>query len=183
MGEQRDAEWYDEAIRSSKSYHLQSEEAPWYKLWSRACKDIKEGDIVIDIGCGPGQTAELIQNRFEDVGYIGIDFSKYAISQAKLKCPNYHFRCTDILTVNYEECEGDVFLACEVLEHIDDDLLLLERIPSGKKIVITLPTFDDPGHVRYFTNVQDIVTRYYGQIAFKKVEQLGGHFYILGETK
>jgi hypothetical protein len=46
------------------------------------------------------------------------------------------------------------------LEHVEADVPFVEQIPAGTRLVFTVPTFDDPGHVRWFNSSQEISDRY-----------------------
>ena len=52
----------------------------------------------------------------------------------------------------------DVLL--EVLEHLDDDLDALERIPPGLPVVFSVPNFWSRAHVRRFLQPRDVFDRY-----------------------
>ena len=65
-------------------------------------------------------------------------------------------RTTDLFTsVHY-----DTILCTEVLEHVVDDVSVLERIPKGKQVLATVPNFDYESHVRFFANVGEVRDRY-----------------------
>ena len=46
---------------------------------------------------------------------------------------------------------NEVYVMLEVLEHLTRDIDVLQKIPSGKEVVFSVPSFDDPSHVRMFT--------------------------------
>lgn len=102
---------------------------------------------VLDLGCG---TAEM-QKYVKD--YHGIDFSKEAVKIAN----NSSVKVGNIL----EEPLGDydTYLLLEVLEHINEDKGLLERIPSGKQVILSVPSFADPSHVRIYDRLM-VTERY-----------------------
>jgi predicted TPR repeat methyltransferase len=91
----------------------------------------------LDIGCG---TAEL-QNHVQY--YHGIDFSAEAVKIAN----NKQVTQADIYTADLEGFE--TYIICEVLEHIDDQKMMA-RIPKDKNIIISVPSFTDPSHVRTY---------------------------------
>ena len=55
----------------------------------------------------------------------------------------------------------------EVLEHINDDLGLISILPDNAFIVLSVPNFDDPGHVRWFDNPEQAAERYISLIEFE----------------
>jgi len=100
----------------------------------------KVGEIIgqrtmIDIGCGQGKLSEYIEK------YDGFDMVQNP------------YRVGDIYTHDFGDYE--VYVLLEVLEHLIRDIDVLNRIPSGKSIVFSVPSFDCPSHVRMFT--EDIV--------------------------
>jgi len=86
---------------------------------------------MLDIGCGQGNLSEHIVN------YDGFDMVKNK------------YRVADIYTHDYGDY--DVYVLLEVLEHLIRDKEVLKKIPSGKQVVFSVPSFDDPSHVRMFT--------------------------------
>ncbi|MCK4579390.1 MAG: glycosyltransferase [Candidatus Marinimicrobia bacterium] len=86
---------------------------------------------MLDIGCGQGNLSGYVEN------YDGFDMIK-----------NPH-RIADIYA--HEFGDYDVYVLLEVLEHLTRDIEVLRKIPAGKDIVFSVPSFDDPSHVRMFT--------------------------------
>ena len=145
-------------------------------------------DPVIDLGCGVGQTACFMHNEgFEN--YRGCDFSDEAINRAKQligHIPSYKFYVNDIFTfVNrLPTVCNDQFFCSETLEHITDDTgllrLLAERFP-GSRIAISVPTFDDPSHVRVFKSVTEAKDRYKPFIDVDDSSQIGPWIILQGK--
>lgn len=86
---------------------------------------------MIDIGCGQGKLSEYIAD------YDGFDMVKNP------------YLVADIYTHDYGDY--DVYVLLEVLEHLTKDIDVLQKIPHGKQVVFSVPSFDDPSHVRMFT--------------------------------
>lgn len=62
-----------------------------------------------------------------------------------------------------------MFTALELLEHVTADVDLLERIPSGRKVVFSVPSYMSAGHVRKFKSVDAVCSRYERCLAFDNV--------------
>ena len=63
---------------------------------------------------------------------------------------------SDVLTHEmYDAC-----VLIEFLEHIERDLHVIDQIKPGKRVYAGVPNFPDPGHVRYFQNVDAVRDRY-----------------------
>lgn len=92
---------------------------------------------VLDIGCGIANLQHYIEN------YSGFDFSPESIRLAN----------TNKVWVGnaYDESfDGyDTYVAIEVLEHLDD-LRLIRKLPKGKTLIFSVPSFSDPGHIRSY---------------------------------
>ena len=88
-----------------------------------------------DIGCGQGKLSSYIKN------YDGVDMAQNP------------FQVGDIYT--HDLGDYSVYVLLEVLEHLIRDIDVIKRIPKGANVVFSVPSFDDPAHVRMFT--EDIV--------------------------
>lgn len=115
---------------------------------------------VLDIGCGVAELAKYVKN------YSGFDFSDEAIRIAKEKGADVWVgNAYD--KVNYKP--ADYYVCTEVLEHLDD-LKVIANIPSGQKVIFSVPSFEDPSHIRVFT--EDIVRKRYKDLfEIKKITQ------------
>src|SRR5919107_2045167 len=57
---------------------------------------LAEISSAVDIGCGPGNSTELIVNRYHDARVLGLDNSPNMLVKARLRLPEVHFQETDI---------------------------------------------------------------------------------------
>jgi len=176
-------EFYDRIYNGSPRYKIK----PWgvQPTYEKLLK-MSEGPL-LEVGCGTGQFAAWVQNRMKYV--LGIDFSKVGVEMARERCPDLDFVHGDIFdhaeifsSLNYR-----TVIMYEVLEHIENDLGLLELIPHGKKIVFGVPNYDAMGHVRYFEDIQDVKDRYGKHIMFADEDMQGNGksrtIFILGGIK
>ena len=166
MTKQQDATWYD-VIYDSKggnNYALHYTCSPYYATWSviadRLMRYAEMDRVrVLDIGCGVGQFARLLQDKgFRN--YTGIDFSGVAIAQARVRCQSFTFMQEDALTSGYVSDGFDVVTMLEFLEHIEGDIAVLKRIPAGTRVYATVPNFSYTSHVRYFADAGSVYSRY-----------------------
>lgn len=94
-----------------------------YKLRKIYCRDFvkaKEGDRILDIGCGPANMVEFLP---ENVDYVGFDDSEEYIKNAKKKfhnSKNYSFFCERVDFAKDFDEEFDIIMANAVLHHLDD---------------------------------------------------------------
>lgn len=141
-------------------------------MCEKALQIIKEEKCprVIDIGCGPGQFANLLFDN-EIVDYKGIDFSSEAIKLAKLRNEKYSdlFFIDDAYMSNIYYGDYNIAILFEVLEHIQDDLRILRKIRSGAKVLFSVPNFQSKSHIRVFNNGEEIINRYNNIIEIDKI--------------
>lgn len=162
MGQEMPAEWYDERFPTSKSYLGPVQDSPFHGVWMATMVEVirvrRQGGILVDLGCGPGQLSEYAPSCYD---YRGYDFSKVALEMARReRNPECSFTLWDAKTDPVPR--GDIYVATEFLEHIEPDLAVLRGIPRGKPIVASLPMRDSKGHVRFFPTDNDVRKRYSG---------------------
>jgi len=51
---------------------------------------------ILDIGCGPGNSTEVLYNKYPDAYILGVDKSEEMIKTAKTKYPNLDFKICDV---------------------------------------------------------------------------------------
>lgn len=115
---------------------------------------------MLDIGCGPGQVAECLQDRGLKQ-YHGFDFSKQSVEMAKSICPTFVFTAADALSTDlYDRVDYDAVLCLEVLEHVEQDIQILQRIRPGATLYASAPNYPDKAHVRVFSSCEEVRERY-----------------------
>ena len=147
---------YDKIYSAEKSYHAHYSKSVYFPIWKQAERWITEP--VLDIGCGPGQFAQFLLDEGVTI-YTGWDISQVAINMAKEKAPGFVFYCLDAMPLKVDMFYSTVVLL-EVLEHIERDIELLQNIPSGMRVVFSVPNFDSATHVRVFKDEQAARDRY-----------------------
>lgn len=163
MGNQRTSEFYDKVFSESTIYNLENiQKSPYYETWKRVIQKISKKDRIADFGCGNGQFAQLcLLNKRQYVA--GYDFSEVAIQKAKELNPEIKdvFEVKDLNDKEiYKRDNFEVAVFCEVLEHIENDMEILENIPEFFQTIITVPNYDSASHVRHFQNIDEAIERY-----------------------
>jgi len=82
-------------------------------------KYAKEGDKILDLGCGNGRTAQLFESL--KINYLGLDNSQELIEIAQYKYRDrsgYKFEVADALDLHLEPNQFDLVLMIAMLHHI-----------------------------------------------------------------
>lgn len=159
---ERPSVFYDSLYAATEGYHRHYSESIYYSSWTVIADRLRHRSTtsILDIGCGPGQFAAMLQ----DLGYtnyLGIDFSPEAIRMAKQNCPEFEFKIEDAFSTNcFEDHEYDALISLEFLEHIEDDLQIISRIPPECYFIGSVPNFPSKSHVRHFSRVDEVCDRY-----------------------
>lgn len=114
--------------------------------------DLPPGDVrsAIDIGCGPGNSTQLLVERFSGATVRGVDSSADMIEAARQRLPQVQFDTVDIGSWN-DSGPFDVIFANAVLQWLPDhDTLLpslVARLTEGGSLAIQMPdTLNQPSH-------------------------------------
>ncbi|SBR50240.1 class I SAM-dependent methyltransferase [Halomonas sp. HL-93] len=154
--------YYDEIYEKSEKYNSSDENNIYVEMWLNIISHLKKENSksILDVGCGPGQFAEFLLKRYK-VNYTGLDFSETAIRKARKRNPEALFYQEDILQSNIMgKLNIDTIICTEVLEHIEEDIQVVEKFPQGKFTICSVPSFDAFGHVRTFPNTESVNNRY-----------------------
>jgi len=109
--------------------------------WCLSFLSKKEYGNILDIGVGNGATTNYISNHFICESIIGIDISKSAIEQAKIKNQNssIKFEEKDIKTTQYPSNNFDLICAFQNhfhWEYLRESFLEIRRIMSDDGILL-----------------------------------------------
>jgi len=154
---EKPASYYDKIYAGSQKYKAPYQDSVYYPLWLKIAEWIPErSTTVLDVGCGTGQLCSMLKSS----GYLhvtGIDFSQEAIATAKKTCSAI-FKVADLYSFSLYEFYETLILT-EVLEHLEQDVALMKRI-NWQHVIFSVPSFDDPAHVRTYKSLADIKQRY-----------------------
>jgi len=155
--------WYDDAYSESAAdaYAVHYSASEYFPVWESICERIPKDARILEVGCGPAQFARMLLDKDIPGDYVGFDFSPSAIEMAKKNLPERRVEVGDARTTDlFTSVDYDTVVCTEVLEHIVDDVPVLERIPRGKQVLATVPDFDYVSHVRFFANAGEVRARY-----------------------
>ncbi len=81
--------------------------------------EVKDGDAVLDVGCGTGTVLSYI-GRQKKIRGFGLDVSEKMVAIAKEKNPDYEFVSGDCASLPYADGSIDVMMACMAYHHFPD---------------------------------------------------------------
>ncbi|MEC9367756.1 MAG: trans-aconitate 2-methyltransferase [Pseudomonadota bacterium] len=105
---------------------------------------------VIDLGCGPGNSTELLAQRFPQAEVEGLDSSPDMVKQAHARLPGIRFQTADLNRWT-PDTPYDVIFSNAVLHWLPDHESLLPRLMKqlspGGSIAFQMPdNLDEPSH-------------------------------------
>jgi trans-aconitate 2-methyltransferase len=103
---------------------------------------LQRPQLVVDLGCGPGNSTELLVERFPQTEVIGLDASPDMLRKARERLPQCRFVEADIATWTPEE-RTDLLFANAALQWVPDHprvlRRLLEGLPAGGVLAVQMP--------------------------------------------
>lgn len=105
---------------------------------------------VVDLGCGPGNSTELLAKRFPAARIAGCDTSAAMLAAARKRLPSLSFEQRDIAEWTAVE-PVDLIFANASLQWVPDHLRLiprlLEALAPGGTLAVQMPdNLDEPSH-------------------------------------
>lgn len=177
--------YYNGIYKKSDKYKLDWTKSMYLKLWQKIIEHLDERDNkdqkIIDAGCGTGQLLAMLNHHgFKHA--IGFDYSQTAIEIAQQIFPQIKCAHGDIFNVDFKGF--DTVIATEVMEHIQNDEAIIRKIVDAgvKTVIISVPTFDDKAHVRFFEGIYDTGGRYGKFFKEFTVEKIGGWILLVGRN-
>ena len=121
-----------------------------YKRLARSELQIGRGDIVVDLGCGPGaDLADLVRAVGPDGAVIGVDHDSLHVEQARARTanlPQATVHLGDIHALDLVDSSIDRVLTDRVLQHVDDPSRVIADahrvLRNGGRAVFAEPDWD-----------------------------------------
>lgn len=162
----------------------------WQESDKRSVTDIRkevldkinfpEGSM-LEVGCADGNFFKFLPSDRVD-SYVGVDVDNSQIKMARKYFPNADFRHGNILNSKFDDLikSSKSIVSFQVLEHIQYDIKLLEKINPGTLFVFSVPNFpfrgaSPTGHKRYF-EMDGWIKRYDGFLNISEVWTVHHYF-------
>jgi trans-aconitate 2-methyltransferase len=105
---------------------------------------------VVDMGCGPGNSTELLAERFPEAEIIGLDNSPNMLAEARQRLPQVRFETADAGTW-VPDTDVDVVFANAIYQwvpnHIEAVRNILKAMPEGGVLAVQIPdNLAEPTH-------------------------------------
>ncbi len=124
--------------KTKEDYNLISDQfsSTRYSVWpelNTLGEYVKEGDKVLDLGCGNGRMLELFKEK--SVYYAGVDNSEKLIDIAREKYPGVDFRVADALKLPFPDNYFDEIISIAVLHHIPSADFRKHFVEEAKRVL------------------------------------------------
>lgn len=112
--------------------------------------DLDRPGLVVDLGCGPGNSTDLLVRRFPDAEVVGLDASDAMLAAARERLPGIRFEKADIAAWRPER-KPDLLYANASLQWVGDHAGLIPRLfealaPSGVLAIQVPDARAEPSH-------------------------------------
>ncbi|MFG1398185.1 trans-aconitate 2-methyltransferase [Roseixanthobacter pseudopolyaromaticivorans] len=112
---------------------------------------LADANFAVDLGCGPGNSTELVAQRFPGADVLGIDTSPAMLEVARKRLPQARFEAGDASTFTLDR-PADLIFANAVLQWVPQHETLFPRLVSmlapGGVLAVQMPdNLDQPSHV------------------------------------
>ncbi|MFG1209292.1 trans-aconitate 2-methyltransferase [Xanthobacter flavus] len=116
-----------------------------------AAVPLQSAAFVVDLGCGPGNSTEILAQRFPGAEMLGLDTSPAMLEAARARLPGVTFALGDASTFTLPK-PADLIYANAVLQWVPDHATLLPRLMSllapGGVLAVQMPdNLEEPSHV------------------------------------
>lgn len=170
----QEPEFYDAAMTGDgEPAMLPLEESPWRAIYAEAARWIPSSSPVVDLGCGTGRFLAQLALTSHHAELAGVDFSPAAVAEARNYLRSvfddeidfYHRVSLQVADLRAwvpaaGASERTSYTCLEVLEHLEDDLGLVGRVPAGAQLVFSVPSYLSASHVRCFPTLRDVFERF-----------------------
>lgn len=105
---------------------------------------------IVDVGCGPGNSTELLAARYPGAEILGLDNSPAMLEEARRRLPNVRFEFADAATWVPSADVGLVFANAIyqwIPGHLEQLARVLAALPEDATLAVQMPdNVDEPSH-------------------------------------
>lgn len=165
-------------VQFKKEWDLLVNNLPGFIRWNPYRFDtlsrfIKNGQRILDVGCGLGHQVRYLKARFPHSTVVGTDFSAFAVEKTK-ECGNVAVQSS---CYNFSKIfqDYDVVIATEIIEHLSKPKKLLKEIHNtlkeGGLCIITTPVKGvqklEDDHMQEYSNeeLRKLMEEYFDDVA------------------
>jgi 2-polyprenyl-3-methyl-5-hydroxy-6-metoxy-1,4-benzoquinol methylase len=146
MQPQSDYDNWHESMTAAESNQVNAL-YPWHHTVLKLLPDLN-GKTVLEVGCGRGDFARLLGDKYPASKIIATDFSSAAIETARYKSANplnVRFQVADAQDLPFDDGSFDYVISCECLEHVESPSAMTSNIArclkAGGGFVITTENY------------------------------------------
>ena len=147
----------------------------WVRLYERIAKILPDDKnvAIADFGCQGGYFAKFLYKKGYK-NYWGVDFAPSTIKMARISVPEFKFTFGDIYDkkIQNDFSKYDVFIGIQFFHLIKKDLDVINAIPPGKLVILSVPNTGSLETVRKFKKAEYVRARYDKVINIINIEKL-----------
>lgn len=107
-------------------------ELPWYEF-KDFLQYIKDGDNVLDAGCGNGRLLDSIAEK--KIQYTGLDVSSELVQKARERYPHHTFLVGNITDLSFEDASFDAIFCIATFHHLPSEKYRLQALNEFKRVL------------------------------------------------
>jgi len=157
---------------------------PYHISMALLCKYFLSDNLnILEVGAGDGTFAALLCHIINTQinSYTMYEFSNIADLIILKNFPKHIIALIEKATFKKLKSEYlkqfNVIIANEIFEHINWDLEFIANLPSGSKLMFTVPTFYSQFHVRCFPELESVHERYDSKVYIRSITPIGEYLY------
>lgn len=167
LGHYKNTEYYDKSLYINASMSKSTLKL----ILDEAGIDLSKCDLVLDFGCGTGETMQWLGENTTDSMITGIDYSRERMKVTSKNIQPFKERAVLITADVNHWLEGDIkarfdlILAFEIIEHLVDSDNVVDQLkklltPNGI-LLCTIPYQDKPNdiHLSAYKDQKDTISR------------------------
>jgi trans-aconitate 2-methyltransferase len=115
--------------------------------------EISDPASIVDLGCGPGNSTQLLRQRWPQAKVAGLDNSSEMLERARLECPEIEWILGDVTTFSRER-SWDIVFSSAMLQWVKDHNTvvpsLFQTVNKGGVLAVQVPAnAESPLHRSY----------------------------------